>query len=72
MRPDQPYSQAHYDYVLGSMMIPPRLKNTDLLHRPITVASEAVVSVGIGQPEASEKTGKAGFRGAYGLSPERR
>lgn len=69
MRPDQPYSQAHYDYVLGQYGDPATTeKYRTLFIDSITVASRLCFQWASGQPEAfSEKTGKPDSRGAYGL-----
>ena len=58
MRPDQPYSQAHYDYVLGQYGDPATTeKYRTLFIDSITVASRLCFQWASGQPEAfSEKT----------------
>ncbi len=69
MRADQPYSQAHYDYVCQSFGDPGALaKYQTIFVDSITVASRLAYQWASGQPAAfSEKTGKPDTRGAYGL-----
>lgn len=69
MRPDQNYSQAHYDAVLPAFGDPGLLnKYKTIFVDSITVASRLAFQWGTGQPEAfSEKTGKPDVRSAYGL-----
>ncbi|MBQ9453182.1 MAG: ATP-binding protein [Desulfovibrio sp.] len=69
MRADQPYSQAHYDYVCQSFGDPGVLaKYQTIFVDSITVASRLAYQWASGQPAAfSEKTGKPDTRGAYGL-----
>ena len=53
MRPDQPYSQAHYDYVLGQYGDPATTeKYRTLFIDSITVASRLCFQWASGQPEA--------------------
>ncbi len=68
-RPDQPYSQAHYDHVLGELGNPTTLdKYQTVFVDSITVASRLALQWCKGQPQAfSERTGKPDMRGAYGL-----
>lgn len=68
-RPDQAYSQAHYDYVLTQYGDPATVdKYRTIFVDSITVASRLALQWGKGQPEAfSERTGKPDMRGAYGL-----
>ena len=69
MRPDQNYSQAHYDAILPAFDDPGILnKYKTIFVDSITVASRLAFQWGTGQPEAfSEKTGKPDIRSAYGL-----
>lgn len=69
MRPDQNYSQAHYDAILPSFGDPGILnKYKTIFVDSITVASRLCWQYCTGQPEAfSEKTGKPDVRSAYGL-----
>lgn len=68
-RPDQPYSQAHYDHVCTKFGSRDALAKYDTVFvDSITVASRLAFQWAKGQPEAfSEKTGKPDSRGAYGL-----
>ncbi len=68
-RPDQPYSQAHYDHVLGELGELGTLdKYLTVFVDSITVASRLCLQWCRGQPQAfSERTGKPDMRGAYGL-----
>ncbi|MFW5908024.1 MAG: ATP-binding protein [Desulfosalsimonas sp.] len=67
-RSDQPYSQAHYDYVSGQMDPAFLEKYETVFWDSISVASRLCWQWATGQPEAfSDKTGKADTRGAYGL-----
>lgn len=68
LRPDQPYSQAHYDHVAG-LTDPSFLTQFDTFFwDSISVASRLCYQWASGQPEAfSDKTGKPDVRGAYGL-----
>lgn len=68
-RPDQAYSQAHYDYVLTQYGDPATVdKYRTIFVDSITVASRLALQWAKGQPEAfSERTGKPDTRGAYGL-----
>lgn len=68
MRPDQPYSQAHYEHAC-SQLDPKSLDKYDTIFvDSITVASRLAFQWAKGQPAAfSEKTGKPDNRGAYGL-----
>ncbi len=69
MRPDQFFSQAHYDQVCKQLGDPKQLDKFDTIFvDSITVASRHCFQWCLGQPEAiSEKTGKPDTRGAYGL-----
>ena len=69
MRADQPYSQAHFDYVAKEYGDPSTLaKYKTIFVDSITVASRLAFQWASGQPQAfSEKTGKPDTRGAYGL-----
>ena len=69
MRPDQNYSQAHYDAILPSFGDPGILnKYKTIFVDSITVASRLCWQYCTGQPEAfSEKTGKPDTRGTYGF-----
>ena len=66
MRPDQPYSQAHYEHVVkefGGALD----KYDTIFWDSLTDASRLCMQWSKGQPEAfSEKTGKPDNRGAYG------
>ncbi len=68
-RPDQCYSQAHYEHVLDALGDPAALdKYTTIFVDSITVASRLCLQWCKGQPQAfSERTGKPDTRGAYGL-----
>lgn len=69
MRPDQSYSQAHYEAIADEFhagMHPGKYKT--FFVDSITVAGRLAFQWATGQPEAfSEKTGKPDVRGAYGL-----
>lgn len=74
LRQDQPYSQAHYNHVVGKFkdefgIGPEALEKYDTyFFDSITVAGRLCFQWCRGQPEAfSDKTGKADTRGAYGL-----
>lgn len=69
MRSDQPYSQAHYDFVCEQYGDPSVTEEyRTLFIDSITVASRLCMQWATGQPEAfSERTGKPDTRGAYGL-----
>ena len=69
MRPEQNYSQAHYDTILPAFGSPEILdKYKTIFVDSITVASRLCWQYCTGQPEAfSEKTGKPDMRSAYGL-----
>lgn len=69
MRPDQPYSQAHFEHVCKEFGDPSVLAKYDTIFiDSITVASRLAFQWCKGQPQAfSEKTGKPDNRGAYGL-----
>lgn len=69
MRPDQPYSQAHFEHVCSQFGDPSVLDKYDTIFvDSITVASRLAFQWAKGQPQAfSEKTGKPDNRGAYGL-----
>ena len=69
MRPEQNYSQAHYDTIFPAFGSPEILdKYKTIFVDSITVASRLCWQYCTGQPEAfSEKTGKPDMRSAYGL-----
>lgn len=69
LRPDQSYSQAHYDTVCHKFGDPASLdKYQTIFIDSITVAGRLCLQWCKGQPQAvSEKTGKPDMRGAYGL-----
>jgi len=69
LRPNQPYSQQHFDYVCQKFGAPATLdRYTILFIDSITVAGRLCLQWCSGQPEAfSDKSGKADLRGAYGL-----
>ncbi len=66
-RPDQPYSQAHYDHTLSELGDLPALhKYQTVFVDSITVASRLSLQWCKGQPQAfSERTDKPDTRGAY-------
>lgn len=67
-RPDQPYSQAHYDFVAKDTDPGFLEKYETIFWDSISVASRLCWQWATGQPDAfSEKTGKPDNRGAYGL-----
>ena len=67
-RADQPYSQAHYDYVAKETNPEFLSKYKIIFWDSISVASRLCWQWATGQPEAfSDKTGKADTRGTYGL-----
>lgn len=68
LRPDQPYSQAHFDHVNRDGMAEAYGIYETVFIDSITVAGRLCFQWAKGQPEAfSEKTGKPDTRGAYGL-----
>ena len=69
LRPDQAYSQAHFDAVCAQFGDPGVLTRYDTVFiDSITVAGRLCLQWCKGQPQAySEKTGKPDNRGAYGL-----
>lgn len=68
LRPDQNYSQAHFDHVNGEGEAASYDKYKTIFIDSITVAGRLSFQWCQGQPEAhSEKTGKPDTRGAYGL-----
>lgn len=69
LRPDQAFSQAHYEHVVGQFGDPAMLAKYDTYFvDSITVLGRLCFQWCKGQPEAmSEKTGKPDVRGAYGL-----
>ena len=69
LRPEQPYSQAHYDAMCEEYGDPAMLNEYDTVFvDSITVAGRLCLNWCKGQPQAfSEKTGKPDTRGAYGL-----
>lgn len=69
LRPNQPYSQNHFNYVCEQYGDPAALaKYAILFIDSITVAGRLCFQWCSGQPEAvSEKSGKTDLRGVYGL-----
>jgi hypothetical protein len=69
LRPEQPYSEAHYEAVCSEFGDPSVLERYDTVFiDSITVAARLCFQWSRGQPEAfSEKTGRPDIRGAYGL-----
>jgi hypothetical protein len=69
LRPDQPYSQAHYDHVVGMFGDPRTLDKYDTYFiDSLTVLGRLCFQYCKGQPEAlSDRSGKPDIRGAYGL-----
>lgn len=69
MRSDQPYSQAHYEYVCEKYGDPTIMEKYETLFiDSITVLGRLCFQWAKGQPQAfSDKTGKQDLRGAYGL-----
>ena len=69
LRPDQAYSQAHFEAVCAQFGDPAVLQRYDTVFiDSITVAGRLCLQWCKGQPQAySEKTGKPDNRGAYGL-----
>ena len=69
LRDNQPYSQAHYDYVCSQFGDAAALEKYETIFvDSITVAARLCFQWCTGQPEAiSEKTGKPDTRGAYGF-----
>jgi len=69
LRPDQAYSQAHFEAVCSRLGSPSVLdKYETIFLDSITVAGRLCLQWCKGQPQAySEKTGKLDNRGAYGL-----
>lgn len=68
LRPEQTYSQAHYDHVNKDGEASAFTKYDTIFIDSITVAGRLCFQYSQGQPEAfSEKTGKPDTRGAYGL-----
>ena len=68
LRPDQPYSQAHFDHVNQDGAAQAYAAYDTVFIDSITVAGRLCFQWAKGQPEAhSEKTGKPDVRGAYGL-----
>ncbi len=69
LRPEQPYSQAHYDAVCEQFGDPESLEKYDTVFiDSITVAGRLCLQWCKGQPQAfSERSGKPDTRGAYGL-----
>jgi len=68
LRPDQPYSQAHFDHVNRDGLAASYAAYDTVFIDSITVAGRLCFQWAKGQPEAmSEKTGKPDVRGAYGL-----
>lgn len=68
-RPEQAYSQSHFDYVCSEFGDPAAIeKYRTIFVDSITVASRLCLQWAKGQPEAiSERSGKPDVRGAYGL-----
>ena len=69
LRPEQPYSQAHYDAVCQKFGDPRELDRYETVFiDSVTVAGRLCFQWCGGQPEAvSDKTGKPDLRGTYGL-----
>ena len=68
LRPDQPYSQAHFDHLNREGAAEQFASYETIFIDSITVAGRLCFQWAQGQPEAmSEKTGKPDTRGAYGL-----
>lgn len=68
LRPEQPYSQAHYDHLTKSTPIEFFDPFETYFWDSISVASRLCFQWATGQPAAfSDKTGKPDMRGAYGL-----
>lgn len=68
LRPEQPYSQAHFDHVNKDGAAEQFAGYETIFIDSITVAGRLCFQWAQGQPEAlSEKTGKPDTRGAYGL-----
>lgn len=68
LRPDQPYSQAHFDHLNREGVAEQFASYETIFIDSITVAGRLCFQWAQGQPEAmSEKTGKPDTRGAYGL-----
>lgn len=68
LRPEQPYSQAHYDHANRDGAAAAYEQYDTVFIDSITVAGRLCFQWAQGQPEAfSEKTGKPDTRGAYGL-----
>lgn len=68
LRPEQPYSQAHYDHANRDGDGASYDQYDTIFIDSITVAGRLCFQWSQGQPEAfSEKTGKPDTRGAYGL-----
>lgn len=69
MRPEQPYSQAHFEHVKGRFGDTAQLDKYSILFvDSTTVAAQLCLQWAQGQPEAvSDRTGKPDLRGAYGL-----
>lgn len=68
LRPEQPYSQAHYDHANRDGDAAAYEQYDTVFIDSITVAGRLCFQWAQGQPEAfSEKTGKPDTRGAYGL-----
>lgn len=68
LRPEQPYSQAHFDHINKDGAAEQFAGYETIFIDSITVAGRLCFQWAQGQPEAmSEKTGKPDTRGAYGL-----
>ena len=69
LRPDQPYSQKHYEYVCAHYGDPTAMKKYKCIFiDSITVASRLCLTWAKSQPESfSDKTGRSDTRAAYGL-----
>lgn len=69
LRPEQAFSEAHYQHVVGIFGDPVALaKYRTIFIDSMTIASRLCLQWAKGQPEAqSERTGKPDMRGAYGL-----
>ena len=66
-RPDQPYSQAHYDHIVEQFGESNLDKYETIFIDSITVAGRLSFQWARGQPEAFNRQGAPDTRGAYGL-----
>ncbi len=67
LRPEQPFSQAHYDFVLSQAGGFDLAKYETIFVDSITVASRLCMQWAKGQPQALNQKGQPDTRGAYGL-----